>query len=112
MMTTVYTVTNHLTGEAKRFYLSESAATYCAEHLSDERYDEFLDEVNEPVQILGLTYAPSVALFRVDEIAYHVGKNDWADNEYCDLVYELDRLDYNDSMDWYDFTITTRSYEE
>ena len=112
MMTTIYTVTNHLTNEAKRFYNSEDAAQYCADHLSDERYDDMLDECNEPVQILGMTFAPSVALYRVDEVAYHCGKNDWIDSEYCDLVYELDRIDYNDSLDWYDFTITTHTVKE
>ena len=43
-----------------------------------ERYREALDELGD-VTIGGLQYAQSVALERVDPIAFRVGFNDWTD---------------------------------
>jgi hypothetical protein len=42
-----------------------------------EQYDEMLDDVYAPINICGVVYSPSVALFRVDEIAYRCGMNDY-----------------------------------
>lgn len=53
-----------------------------------ERYDQMLDECNDEVEICGMTYAPSRALYNVDPIAYRCGLNDWlsfleSDGAYC-----------------------------
>lgn len=43
----------------------------------DDAYDEWLDDIYEPVNIGGYTYLTSVALRLVDPIAYRVGRSDW-----------------------------------
>lgn len=40
-------------------------------------YDEMLDEIYGEIEICGIEYSASVALYRVDEIAYRVGMNDY-----------------------------------
>jgi len=40
-------------------------------------YDEMLDDIYGEIEICGITYSASVALYRVDEIAYRVGMNDY-----------------------------------
>ena len=45
----------------------------------EERWDEALDEGQEPIQIGTLTYMPSQVLKAVDPIAYRIGKYDFAD---------------------------------
>ena len=44
-------------------------------------YDDFLDEVCEPVVIGSLTYSPSQVLKAVDPIAYRVGLSEFEDME-------------------------------
>ena len=43
----------------------------------EDAYDEWLDDIYEPVNIAGYTYLASVALRLVDPIAYRVGRADW-----------------------------------
>ena len=43
----------------------------------EESYREMLDDVYGEIEICGLTYAASVALERVDPIAYRVGLSDY-----------------------------------
>ncbi len=47
------------------------------EVLLKEWYDDMLDDCYPEVEIMGLKYSPSVALFRIDPIAYRVGMNDY-----------------------------------
>ena len=47
------------------------------EVLLKECYDDMLDDCYPEVEIMGLKYSPSVALFRLDHIAYRVGMNDY-----------------------------------
>jgi len=47
------------------------------ETLLKTMYDDMLDECNPPIKIGSLEYAPSVALCRIDPIAYKVGMNDY-----------------------------------
>ena len=42
-----------------------------------ELYDDMLDSCYPDVEIGGLKYAHSVALYRIDPIAYQVGLNDY-----------------------------------
>ena len=44
-----------------------------------ELFDEYLDEVQEPVTILGMTYEVSRVLKECDPIAYRVTFHDWID---------------------------------
>lgn len=54
----------------------------------EEMYKDMLDECYDTVQIAGMTYLTSQALYDVDPITYRVGFNDWLDTldncEDCD----------------------------
>ena len=50
-------------------------------------YDEMLDETHEDVKIGGLLYTTSVALYRVDQVAYRVGFNDYVSHLTEDHIY-------------------------
>ena len=52
-------------------------------------YDEMLDELGD-VEIGGYSYPHSLALERVDPIAYRVGMNDYYDSVISDIMYELE----------------------
>lgn len=91
-------------------YSAEEAAQALADYLTDsaegeEAYAEMLDECNEMVTIGSLTYYPSVALERIDPVAYRCGKTDWADAEYSDCLYDLERLDYGETWSRYGLNI-------
>ncbi len=45
--------------------------------LLKEWYDEMLDNCYPEVKVGGLMYSQSVALYRLDPIAYQVGMNDY-----------------------------------
>lgn len=64
------------------------------EIIMKEYYDDMLDEIFGAVKICGIEYSASRALYRVDEIAYRVGMNDYEsvlreaheeDGSYADL---------------------------
>ena len=83
-----------------------SAATYVAENIPEEAYDEMLDECYEQIDICGIKYAPSVALYRVDRVAYRCGYNDYCDSLYCDMVYDIDKLAAGEKAEFYGYTVT------
>jgi len=47
------------------------------EALLKQIYDDMLDDCHPPIKIGNMEYAPSVALYRIDPIAYQVGMNDY-----------------------------------
>lgn len=53
--------------------------TKLTEYEALELFDEYLDELQEPVTILGMTYALSKVLKECDPIAYRVTFNEWVD---------------------------------
>lgn len=67
--------------------MSDYFDAHTGEEISDteahERYDDMLDELGD-VTIGGLEYPHSIALKRVDEIAYRCGFSDWQDG--ADIV--------------------------
>ena len=56
--------------------------------LLKEWYDDMLDECYPEIKVGGLMYAQSVALYRLDPIAYQVGMNDYESSLRAD--YEND----------------------
>ena len=52
-------------------------------------YDEMLDELGD-VEIGSYSYPHSLALERVDPIAYGVGMNDYYDSVISDIMYDLE----------------------
>ena len=90
----------------KEFNDSGEVADYITEHLDDSIYDEMLDECYEEIDICGYKYSPSVALYRVDEIAYNCGKYDYYNSLGQDIKYEIDRMDDNEQQTFYGFIVT------
>lgn len=43
----------------------------------NERFDETLDELYEPMRIGELTFYPSDVMYHLDPIAYRVSVSDW-----------------------------------
>lgn len=71
-----------------------------AEYISEESYDEYLDDCYGEIDICGMTYMASDALKSVDPIAYRCGFYDYANSiepesidEYNELVEEKETLE-------------------
>lgn len=73
------------------------AVQFLVDNFDDETYDNMLDDVYGDIEICGLSYAASIALYRVDEIAYKCGKNDYADSMSGDYQYELENMEDGDT---------------
>ena len=54
-----------------------------------EDFDEFLDEVHEPIKIMGITYDASFVLQNVDPIAYDIEMEEYFNCLYHNYMYEL-----------------------
>lgn len=72
-----------------------------SEYISEESYDDYLDECYGEIDICGLTYMASDALKSVDPIAYRCGFYDYANSidpesidEYNELIEEKENLEY------------------
>lgn len=87
------------------FVSEDEVASEIVENLDDDVYDEMLDEVYGEIDICGLSYMASVALYRVDPIAYNCGRSDYYDSLYDDMVYTLERMDYGDTEYFYGYTV-------
>ena len=91
---------------------ARAVAEYITEHMNDDVYDEMLDECYEPINICGCEYSPSVALYRVDEVAYRCGRNDYYDSLASDIADEIDRLDDGDEIEFYGYIVTATDDDE
>lgn len=78
----------------------------------DEHYDDMLDDSSGDINICGCDYSASIALFRVDETAYNVGKNDYQSSVLQDIEYEIERLDDGDSYNNFDIEVECRELED
>lgn len=68
--------------------------------ISDEQYDEMLDDIYGEVQIAGMSYSTSYALKELDPTAYRCGKSDFEsgmDNEddpkFVELQDEIEEIE-------------------
>lgn len=73
-----------------------------SEHVSEESYDEMLDDCYGEIEICGMSYMASDALKSVDPIAYRCGFHDYANSidpesidEYNELIEEKENLEYD-----------------
>ena len=89
----------------KAFEDAESAATYIMENIPEDIYDEMLDDCYEAVEICGYKYSPSLALYRVDKVAYDCGYNDYCDSLYSDIKDTISHMEAGDSEEMYRFTV-------
>lgn len=72
-----------------------------SENIDEDVYDEMLDDCYGEIEICGCSYAASIAMYRVDPIAYRCGFNDYCDSLYSDIKYSLERMDDGDSENFY-----------
>lgn len=91
---------------------ARSAAEYIMENCDDSYYDEMLDECYEEANVCGYSYSPSVALYRLDPVAYNCGRSDWEDSMASDLEYEFERMSDGEIWTGYDFTVLCEEYFE
>lgn len=68
--------------------------------ISESDFDEFLDEIEQPINVCGMQFYPSDILKNCDPIAYRCAKSDYESNydlddveEYSDLKEELEALE-------------------
>lgn len=68
--------------------------------ISDEQYDDMLDDIYGEVQIAGMTYSTSYALKELDPTAYRCGKSDFEsgmdntdDPMFVELQDEIEELE-------------------
>ena len=61
--------------------------------IGEEDYDNMLDACYEDIDICGIIYSPSLALYRVDEVAYRCGLNDYRDSKREDIEWELNNIE-------------------
>ena len=87
-------------------------ASDITDRMDDSVYDEMLDECYGEIEICGISYSASIALYRVDEIAYNCGRNDYYDSLSGDIEYELERMDDGEEQDFYGVTVECVEEEE
>lgn len=78
------------------YYDPKEAAEAIIGEMDDEVYDEMLDERYGQVEIGGLFYSMSLALKKVDPIAYRRGRSDYYDSLREDIECELERMQDGD----------------
>ena len=91
---------------------AQEVAQEIIDSMDDKYYDEMLDECYGEIDICGIKYSASVALYRVDGIAYNCSRNDYYDSLYSDIVYDLERMDDGEENDFYGFTVEAQEDEE
>lgn len=94
---------------------AREAADYILENSKSElkeEYDEMLDECNGDINICGMEYSASLALYRVDETAYKCGMDDYQDGRAEDMKYEIERMNDGEEEAYYGYTITAIEEEE
>ena len=93
---------------AERFDGSGAAAAYITDHTIDiaDYYNDMLDDCYGEVEICGLEYSASIALQRVDTVAYNCGLNDFIDSIQQDIINEIVEAAPGATIDFYDFSIT------
>ena len=69
-------------------YETREEAERAVYYYAEDTYDEVLD-MGDDVIICGLSYSPSIALKRVDEIAYRCGLHDYADS----LMFDIEEVE-------------------
>lgn len=98
--------------DGNEFDSARATAEYITDNMDDSVYDDMLDECYGDIEICGLSYSASIALYRVDKIAYNCGRNDYYDSLSGDIAYDIDRMDDGDEEEYYGFTVECVDDEE
>lgn len=72
---------------------AEKATAYITENISEDYFDEMLDECCPEVEICGYTYSPSLALYKTDETAYRCAYNAYTDSLRPNVLDELEGME-------------------
>ena len=71
-----------------------------SEHQLEDRFDDYLDEAYDVIELMGVTVMPHEFLRKHDETAYRCAFNDWLDGEIGESLVEYDGECYSkDSFD-------------
>lgn len=84
---------------------ADNVAQYIIDNMDDSFYDDMLNDCYGTINICGIEYDASIALYRTDEVAYNCGKNDYYDSLYSDILDELENMEEDDFTDIYGFDI-------
>lgn len=111
MRTYIITQNNSIFTQQETFFNEQELAELISESIYEEEYDDMLDECYPEVEITGFSYSPSVALYRVDRIAYDCGFNDYKDIAYNDVLCELNSLCDGEMYSAYGVTVQVKEFE-
>lgn len=89
----------------REFLYATDAAEYITENMGDDVYDDMLDECYGDVNICGIEYSASLALYRVDQTAYRCGMNDYYDGLSRDISDEIENMQDGETTEFYGFTV-------
>ncbi len=67
--------------KAHRNYAAQAARPKRVEYVDNQRFNAFVDETHEPIDILSLTYRPSEVLYNVDYEAYVDALNSFSNEQ-------------------------------
>lgn len=83
-------MTYYVNDEKVEMYEFQEALLETIRLTCKESFDEYLDEVYEPLEVVGIKYDVSYILQQIDPIAYDMVMSEYFDNIYLDEMYELD----------------------
>ena len=66
--------------ESKHFFYVDEDGIPAFERELEEQYNEMLDDCYPVIDICGMKYCPSTALYRTDKIAYDAGLSEYIDS--------------------------------
>lgn len=89
-----------------------NAADYILDNTDIEIYDEMLDDVYGEINIAGIVFDTSYALYKLDEISYHCGWIDYKDSLCQDMGYEMERMDDGEEIKFYGKTVRCNIEDE
>lgn len=92
--------------DGREFTEARKVAQYIIDNADlTENYNEMLDDCYEMVNVCGYEYYPSIALERLDPIAYRCGYSDYTDSLYADLESEIDSLEDGEDGEFYGYEV-------
>ena len=94
-----------IVNENDEFTSASELSEYIADCFDSDIYDEMLDECYGEIEICGISYSPSIALYRVDEVAYNCGMMDYYNSLTQDMKYELERMNDGETIELYGFSV-------
>ncbi len=98
--------------DGHEFEDARQAADYIMEGCDESYYDDLLDDCYGEIEICGYTYSASIALYRVDPVAYNCGRSDWEDFEAGEIEYDLERMSDGECDEFYGCKVLCEEDEE